>query len=181
MARDYAMRALTIYMMCEEHAHVGLIHHWLGKTHEQQNNLVQAEQEYRRATEIVQKVQDDWSLARCTVSLAEFLLKSGRQEEAMKEALIAVECAQACHDQSLQGQALVVLACIAHCHGNSEATDTYFQQALALLEGTPAARAAVATTYLRFAAILEERGDIQGSLVNMKRAHDFQQSPYEDL
>src|SRR5437762_10358243 len=86
MAREYALRSLALYEMRDEQRLVGLTHQRLGKTLEKQNNLDEAEQEYRRAIAIEQDLNDAVSASTCHTSLAELLSKRGRTEEAEKEA-----------------------------------------------------------------------------------------------
>jgi len=173
MAHHYAMQGLAIYEMREEQRLVGLIHQRLGKTLEKQNDFDAAEAEYRKATDIERGLNDEAATSTCLTSLAELLLKRGNKEEAEKEAQEALNYARASHDAQAQGQALIALAQISHQSDNFSASDTYFSQALELLENSQAHDIA-AGAYFRYANMLEERGDVQRSLGAIKKAYEHQ-------
>ncbi|MBO0780626.1 MAG: helix-turn-helix transcriptional regulator, partial [Ktedonobacteraceae bacterium] len=61
MAREYAMRSLSVYEMRDEQRLVGMTHQRLGKALEKQSNLDEAEQEYRQAITIEHELNDEVS------------------------------------------------------------------------------------------------------------------------
>src|SRR6266851_7943607 len=105
LARDYLMRSLALYEMRDEQRLVGLTHHNLGKTLEKKSDFDGAEKEYREAITIEQEIEDDVSASVCHTSLAEFLLKRGRVDEAEQEAQSALAFANASQDVQTRGQA----------------------------------------------------------------------------
>src|SRR5216683_8204352 len=109
MARDYLMRSLALYEMRDEQRLVGLTHHHLGKTLEKKSDFDGAEKEYREAITIEEEIEDDVSASMCHTSLAEFLLKRGRVDEAEQEAQSALAFANASQDVQTRGQALMAL------------------------------------------------------------------------
>lgn len=173
MARDYALRSLALYEMRDEQRLVGLTHQRLGKTLEKQNELDEAEAEYRRAIAIEQELNDAVAVSTCHTSLAELLLKRGRAAEAEEEAQAALTFARNSGDAQSQGQALIALAQLKHQTGDYEAADELFTQALTLLD-TSHAHEITAGAYFRFANLLEERGEVQRSLNAIKKAYDHQ-------
>ena len=68
---------------------------------------------------------------------------------------------------------MIALAQIRHRAGDFEAADTFFSQALDLLESSHA-HEITAGAYFRFANMLEERGDVQRSLGAIKKAYEHQ-------
>ncbi|HCJ36491.1 MAG TPA: hypothetical protein DHV65_19615, partial [Ktedonobacter sp.] len=173
MARDYAMRSLALYEMRDEQRLVGLTHQRLGKTLEKQNNLDEAEKEYRDAIAIEQDLDDAISASTCHTSLAELLLKRGKTEEAEKEAQDALTFARASEDSQVQGQALIALAQLRHQTKDYAAADELFTQALDLLDSSHA-HEITAGAYFRYANLLEERGEVQRSLNAIKKAYEHQ-------
>ena len=173
MARDYALRSLALYEMRDEQRLVGLIHQRLGKTLEKQQNLDEAESEYRQAIAIEHDLNDALAAANCHTALAELLLKRGNTSEAEREAQKALTCALESADVSAQGHAMLVLANITHQENDYTTADKQFDEAFALLETTRAHDLA-AQGYFRFANLLEERGDVQRSLNAIKKAYGHQ-------
>jgi tetratricopeptide (TPR) repeat protein len=173
MAREFAMRSLAIYEMRDEQRLVGLTHQRLGKALEKQNNLDDAEQEYRRAIAIERELNDEVSASICHTGLAELLLKRNQVEEAEREAQEALTFARASNDPQTQGQALIALAQIRHQTGDFESADQLFTQALEMLDSSNAHEIA-ASAYFRFANLLEERGEVQRSLSAIKKAYEHQ-------
>ena len=173
MAREYALRSLALYEMRDEQRLVGLTHQRLGKTLEKQNNLDEAEQEYRRAIAIEQDLNDAVSASTCHTSLAELLLKRGRTEEAEKEAQEALTFARASGDAQAHGQALIALAQLRHEAKDYAAADELFTEALDLLDSSQA-HEITASAYFRYANLLEERGEVQRSLNAIKKAYEHQ-------
>jgi tetratricopeptide (TPR) repeat protein len=173
MAREYAMRSLAIYEMRDEQRLVGLTHQRLGKALEKQNNLDEAESEYKQAIAIESELNDEVSASLCHTSLAELLLKRGQVEEAEHEAQEALAYARSSNDPQTQGQALIALAQIRHKSGDFAAADESFTQALELLD-TSNAHEIAASAYFRFANLLEERGEVQRSLSAIKKAYEHQ-------
>lgn len=173
MAREYALRSLALYEMRDEQRLVGLTHQRLGKTLEKQNELDEAEAEYRRAIAIEQELNDAVAVSTCHTSLAELLLKRGRTAEAEEEAQEALTFARNSGDAQSQGQALIALAQLKHQTGDYEAADELFTQALSLLDSSHA-HEITAGAYFRFANLLEERGEVQRSLNAIKKAYEHQ-------
>ena len=173
MAREYALRSLALYEMRDEQRLVGLTHQRLGKTLEKQNELDEAEAEYRRAIAIEQELNDAVAVSTCHTSLAELLLKRGRTTEAEEEAQAALTFARNIGDAQSQGQALIALAQLKHQTGDYEAADELFTQALSLLDSSHA-HEITAGAYFRFANLLEERGEVQRSLNAIKKAYEHQ-------
>ena len=173
IARDYAMRSLALYEMRDEQRLVGITHQHLGKTLEKQNDLDQAEQEYRRAIAIERELNDPVAASTCHTSLAELLLKRGNVQEAEQEAQEALNFARLSGDAQTQGQALIALAQLRHHTGDFQAADELFSQALELLDASHAHEIA-ASAYFRFANLLEERGEVQRSLNAIKKAYEHQ-------
>ena len=168
-ARDYAMHSLAIYDMRDEQKMVGLTHQRLGKALERQNDLDQAEREYRQAIAIETELHDEVAASICHTSLAELLLKRGKPDEAQKEAKKAQDFARSSQDAQTQGQALIALAQIHHHRQIFAEADKLFQQALEMLDKAEAHEVA-ATAYFRYANVLEERGEVQASLDAIKKA-----------
>lgn len=173
MAREYAVQSLAIYEMREEQRLVGLTHLRLGKALEKQNNLDGAEKEYRQAIVIERELNDEVSASMCHAGLAELLLKRGQMQEAEQEAQEALRYACASADAQAQGQALIALALIRHQASDFTSADQYFSQALELLD-TSNAHEIAASSYFRFANLLEERGEVQRSLSAIKKAYEHQ-------
>jgi len=173
MARDYALRSLALFEMRDEQRLVGLTHQRLGKTLEKQNDLDEAEKEYRRAIAIEQELNDAISASTCHTSLAELLLKRNKTGEAEKEAQEALTFARASKDAQTQGQALIALAQIRHQTGDFAAADELFTSALEMLDSSHA-HEITAGAYFRFANLLEERGEVQRSLNAIKKAYEHQ-------
>src|SRR5438034_4454398 len=155
MARDYALRSLALYEMRDEQRLVGLTHQRLGKTLEKQDNLDEAEREYRRAIAIEQDLNDAVSGSTCHTSRAELLFKRGKAEEAEKEAQQALTFARASGDAQAHGQALIALAQLRHQAKDYAAADELFTEALNLLDSSQAHEIA-ASAYFRYANLLEE-------------------------
>lgn len=177
MAREYTMRSLAVYEMRNEQRLVSLTHQRLGKTFERQNNLESAEQEYREAISIQRDLHDEVASSICHTSLAELLLKQNRLDEAEHEAQEALHYAKQGNDAEAQAQALIALAEIRHRISDYTDEDEHFIRALDLLDGTNATDIA-ASAYFRYAALLEERGEVQRSLQAIKKAFTYQNSHY---
>jgi HTH-type transcriptional regulator, quorum sensing regulator NprR len=173
MAREYAMRSLAIYEMRDEQRLAGLTHLRLGRAMEKQNDLDEAEKEYRRAIDTLRELKDEISASLCHTGLAELLLKRGMTTEAEAEALQALEYARIGSDVGAQGQALIALALIRHESGDNASSDQHFTEALELLD-TSNAHDIAASAYFRFANVLEERGEVQRSLSAIKKAYEHQ-------
>lgn len=173
IAREYMMRSLAIYEMCDEQRLGGLSHQRLGKTLEKQNDLDGAEREYRTAIAIERDLDDVVTTAICYTSLAELLLKRGQLAEAEEEARCALDCARNSQDAQTHGQALIVLAQIRHQANDFAEADKLFQQALDLLDASNAHELA-ARAYFRYANLLEERNEVQRSLAAIKKAYEHQ-------
>lgn len=173
MARDYMMRSLAIYEMCDEQRLEGLSHQRLGKTLEKQNDLEGAEREYRTAIGIEHNLDDAISSSICHTSLAELLLKRGQLSEAEQEAQHALSFARTSQDAQTQGQALIVLAQIRHQAEDFTGADELFLQALDLLDASNAHELA-ASAYFRYANLLEKRNEVQRSLAAIKKAYEHQ-------
>jgi tetratricopeptide (TPR) repeat protein len=173
LAKDQALRSLAIYQLRDRQLHLGRIHQQLGKTLEKQQKLDEAEQEYLQAVEVVRPLNDEASLARSLISLAELSSKRGDVQRAEREVQEAITLAQASNDAQTQGQALLVLAQLRHQIGDYAGADLAFEQALDLLEQTEAHDLA-ASAYFRYANQLEERGEIQRSLSAIKNAYKHQ-------
>jgi tetratricopeptide (TPR) repeat protein len=173
VARDYMLRSLSLYEMCEEQRLEGLSHQRLGKTLEKQGDLTGAEMEYRVAIGIERELEDAVASALCHTSLAELLLKSGKIQESEQEARHALDFARQAQDAQTEGQALMTLAQIRHQAQDFAEADQLFQQALALLESSCAHELA-ASAYFRYANLLEERREVQRSLDAVKKAFEHQ-------
>src|SRR5258708_7935601 len=93
IARDYLVRSLAIYEMCDEQRLEVLSHQRLGKTLERRGDLDGAEREYRTAIDIEHDLNDAISSSICHTSLAELLLKRGQFSEAEQEAQNALRFA----------------------------------------------------------------------------------------
>jgi tetratricopeptide (TPR) repeat protein len=174
MAREYAVQSLAVYEMRDEQRLVGLTHLRLGKALEKQNDLDSAEKEYRQAIAIERELNDEIAASICHAGLAELLLKRGQVQEAEQEAQEALSFARASSDAQTQGQALIALALIRHQASDFTSADQYFTQALDLLDASHAHELA-ASSYFRFANLLEERGEVQRSLTAIKKAYEHQQ------
>ncbi len=173
IAREYMMRSLSIYEMCDEQRLEGLSHQRLGKTLEKQNDIDGAEKEYRLAITIEQNLDDAVAASICHTSLAELLLRRGQMTEAEQEAQKALEYAQSGHNPQTQGQALIALAQIRHQADDFSGADALFQQALDLLDASHSHELA-ATAYFRYANLLETRNEVQRSLTAIKKAYEHQ-------
>ncbi|MEO7019155.1 MAG: tetratricopeptide repeat protein [Ktedonobacteraceae bacterium] len=173
IAREYMMRSLAIYEMCDEQRLEGLSHQRLGKALERQNDLDEAEREYRIAIAIEQELDDDIAASVCHTSLAELLLKRNQHVEAEQEAQHALRFARTSQDAQTQGQALIVLAQIHHQADDFANADELFQQALDLLDASNAHELA-ARAYFRYANLLEARNEVQRSLAAIKKAYEHQ-------
>jgi tetratricopeptide (TPR) repeat protein len=173
MAREYAMRSLAVYEMRDEQRLVGMTHQRLGKALEKQNNLDEAEQEYRRAISIEHELNDEISASICHTCLAELLLKRNQLDEAELEAQQALQLARSSGDPQTQGQALITLAQINHQRSDFAASDQFFIEALELLDAAQVHEIA-ASAYFRYANLLEERNEVQRSLNAIKKAYEHQ-------
>ena len=173
VARDYMMRSLAIYEMCDEQRLEGLSHQRLGKTLEKQNDLDGAEKEYRIAIDIEHDLDDAVASSICHTSLSELLLKRGNRKEAEQEAQLALDFARNSQDEQTQGQALIALAQIRHQAESFAEADKLFRQALDLLDASQAHELA-ASAYFRYANLLEKRGEVQQSLDAIKKAYEHQ-------
>ena len=172
-ARDYLMRSLAIYEMCDEQRLEGLSHQRLGKTLEKQGDLDSAEAEYRLAITIEQDLDDALSSSLCHTSLAELLLRREKLQDAEVEAQKALDFARTAQDAQTQGQALIALAQIRHQSGDYTGADGLFVQALDLLD-TSHSHELAASAYFRYANLLEERNEVQRSLSAIKKAYEHQ-------
>lgn len=175
MAREYLLRSLAVYEMRDEQRVIGLTHQRLGKTLEKLNDLDGAESEYRQAIAIEEELEDDATSSQCHTSMAELLMKRGNTKEAEREAQAALEAAKRSNEAQAQAQALIALAQLRHNAKDYKGSDTYFEEALGLLESSNAHELA-GNAYSRFAGLLEERGEVQKSLANFKRAYQHQLS-----
>jgi len=173
MAREYAVQSLAVYEMRDEQRLVGITHLRLGKALEKQNDFDGAEKEYRQAIAIERELNDEVAASICHASLAELLLRRGQMQEAEQEAQEALNFARTSSDAQAQGQALIALAQIRHQAGDFASADQYFSQALELLDASNAHELA-ASSYFRFANLLEERGEVQRSLSAIKKAYEHQ-------
>lgn len=173
IAREYMLRSLAVYEMCDEQRLEGLSHQRLGKTLERQQDLEEAEREYRLAIEIEEALDDPVASSTCHTSLAELLLKQNKLEEAEQEAREALTLAATGNDAQTQGQALIVLAQIRHRSADFAGADQLFQQALDLFEAVQAHELA-ANAYFRYANMLEQRNEVQRSLTAIKKAYEHQ-------
>jgi HTH-type transcriptional regulator, quorum sensing regulator NprR len=173
IAREYAVRSLAIYEMRDEQRLGGLTHLRLGKALERRSDPDGAERQYRQAIAIERELNDEVAASICHAGLAELLLKCGRVREAEQEAQEALNFAHASADPQTEGQALIALALSRHQAGDFATADQYFTQALALLDASNAHELA-ASSYFRFANLLEERGEVQRSLSAIKKAYEHQ-------
>jgi len=173
VAREYMMRSLAIYEMCDEQRLEGLSHQRLGKTLEKQSDLDGAEREYRTAIAIEHALDDAVSSSICHNSLAELLLKRGNVQEAETEAQQALNFANNSEDAQTRGQALITLAQIHHQAEDFASADKLFQQALDLLDASHSHELA-ASAYFRYANLLEKRNEVQRSLAAIKKAYEHQ-------
>jgi tetratricopeptide (TPR) repeat protein len=173
MARDYITRSLALYEMRDEQRLFGMTHQHLGKTLEKQNDFDGAEKEYREAITIVEELDDDVAASICHTSLAELLLKRGKKQEAEQEAQEALRFAKQSQNVVTQGQALMALAQIRHDAKDYAAADQLFTEALELLDVSNEHEIA-AGAYSRYAALLEQRNEVQRSLSAFKKAFEHQ-------
>ena len=173
MARDYITRSLALYEMRDEQRLFGMTHQHLGKTLEKQNDFDGAEKEYREAITIVEELDDDVAASICHTSLAELLLKRGKKQEAEQEAQEALRFARQSQNVVTQGQALMALAQIRHDAKDYAAADQLFTEALELLDVSNEHEIA-AGAYSRYAALLEQRNEVQRSLSAFKKAFEHQ-------
>ncbi len=173
MARDYITRSLALYEMRDEQRLFGLTHQHLGKTLEKQNDFDGAEKEYREAITIEEELEDDVAASICHTSLAELLLKRGKKQEAEQEAQEALRFAKRSQNVVTQGQALMALAQIRHDAKDYAAADQLFTEALELLDSSNEHEIA-AGAYSRYAALLEQRNEVQRSLSAFKKAFEHQ-------
>ena len=173
MARDYITRSLALYEMRDEQRLFGMTHQHLGKTLEKQNDFDGAEKEYREAITIEEELDDDVAASICHTSLAELLLKRGKKQEAEQEAQEALRFARQSQNVVTQGQALMALAQIRHDAKDYAAADQLFTEALELLDESNENEIA-AGAYSRYAALLEQRNEVQRSLSAFKKAFEHQ-------
>ncbi len=173
MARDYITRSLALYEMRDEQRLFGMTHQHLGKTLEKQNDFDGAEKEYREAITIEEELEDDVATSICHTSLAELLLKRGKKQEAEQEAQEALRFAKQSQNVVTQGQALMALAQIRHDAKDYAAADQLFTEALELLDESNEHEIA-AGAYSRYAALLEQRNEVQRSLSAFKKAFEHQ-------
>jgi HTH-type transcriptional regulator, quorum sensing regulator NprR len=173
MARDYITRSLALYEMRDEQRLFGLTHQHLGKTLEKRNDFDSAEKEYREAITIEEELEDDVAASICHTSLAELLLKRGKKQEAEQEAQEALRFAKQSQNVVTQGQALMALAQIRHDAKDYTAADQLFTEALELLDSSNEHEIA-AGAYSRYAALLEQRNEVQRSLSAFKKAFEHQ-------
>ena len=173
IARDYITRSLALYEMRDEQRLFGLTHQHLGKTLEKQNDLDGAEKEYREAITIEEELEDGVAASLCHTSLAELLLKRGKKQEAEQEAQKALSFAKQSQNVVTQGQALMALAQIRHDAKDYAAADQLFTEALELLDSSNEHEIA-AGAYSRYAALLEQRNEVQRSLSAFKKAFEHQ-------
>ena len=118
-------------------------------------------------------LDDDAAASLCYSSLAELLQKRGQTQQAEAEAQEALNFARASQDPQMQGQALIALAQIRHSSGDFAGADQLFTQALQMLDASNAHEIAAAA-YSRYGKLLEDRGDITGSLSAIKKALEHQ-------
>ncbi len=173
MAYEYMMRSLAIYSMRDEQRTVGITHQRLGKALEKLSDLDGAEREYLEAIAIEEELDDNVSASACHTSLAELYVKQGNSKGAKREAEAAFEAAQRSGDPQAQGQALIALAQLRHNAKDYKSADELFTQALDLLDSSYSHELA-GMAYSRYANMLEQRGEVQGSLSAFKKAYQHQ-------
>jgi tetratricopeptide (TPR) repeat protein len=173
LAREYAMRSLSVYEMRDVMHLAGLTHQRLGKALEKQDRLDEAERAYQQAIAIETDLGAEAVAAQCSTSLAELLLKRGDVQGAQMQASVALAIAERVHDETTEGQALMALAQIRNVAGDYAGADQACEQALELLDRSQAHEFA-ASAYFRYANQLEARGEVQRSLNAVKKAYEHQ-------
>lgn len=165
----YAQKALALYEMQGNREAQAWIENNLGLVSIKLNQIEQGERHLQHALSLFEELGLQRRKSNLLLSLAELEMKRGVHERAeifARQALASAEGSEELMTAALAHQTIGELTAI---RGDDEVTDQQFAAALALLSRTNASERML-DCHLKYAEILEKRGDWQGALRQLRQA-----------
>ncbi|GEM_PF-2705221 len=134
LARQAAQRSLHLYENRSQERQRGRLTGMYGMMLLDSDNLDQAEQQLKRATDLLTTAGDNDGLALAHANMARLALARGDKQAAGKAAAQAEQLAGEAGDPRILGQILSVTGQIAEQSGDTAAADAAFKRSLSLLE-----------------------------------------------
>ena len=168
-SRAYAQKAITIHELLHDRLAVARAENNLGLVLMRQGDLHQAREHLNRSLSICDEVGAGIGRSHVLLSLAELDLKGRDPDRGKRRAQEALETAEQANDQGDVADAHQLLAQAAESMGLSDVADAEYAAAIATLRTAGLADHLV-TSHVRYAELLETRGDTEGALHQLKLA-----------
>jgi tetratricopeptide (TPR) repeat protein len=168
-ARAYSQKAITIHEILNDRLSVARAENNLGLVLIRQGDLGGARDHLDRSLRIFEETGVELGKSHVLLSLAELELNCHDPDGARKRLEEARELSERNNENGNGGKAHELLGGVAELVGDIGMADREFGQAISILEraGLPEPLVGCLAAY---SAVLEERGDTQGALAQMKRA-----------
>jgi len=168
-ARQHSQKAIHIHELLQDQMSVARAENNLGMVLIRQGELDQAREHLNRSLRICEETGLEVGKGNVLLTLAELDLHGGDPGGARKHANQARELAEKGNERATLSHAHQVLGQIAEGSGAKAEADREFGIAIAILENAALSQRLVSCLAV-YARVLEERGDIDGALAQMKRA-----------
>jgi len=168
-ARQHSQKAINIHELLQDQMSVARAENNLGMVLIRQGDLDSAREHLHRSLRICEETGLEVGKGTVLLTLAELDLHGGDPGGARKHANSARELAEKGNERGTLSHAHQLLGQIAESAGSKAEADREFGIAIAVLEGA-GLRQRLVSCLAAYARVLEDRGDIDGALAQMKRA-----------
>jgi len=168
-ARQHSQKAISLHELLQDQMSVARAENNLGMVLIRQGELDQAREHLDRSLRICEETGLEVGKGNVLLTLAELDLIGGDPGGARRHANSARELAEKSNELGTLSQAHQVLGQIAEGAGMKVEADREFGTAIAILDSA-GLRQRLVSCLAAYARVLEERGDIDGALAQMKRA-----------
>jgi tetratricopeptide (TPR) repeat protein len=168
-SRIYAQKAITVHELLNDRLSVARAENNLGLVLIRQGELDQAREHLNRSLSICEDAGVEVGKSHVLMSLAELDFSDHDPDGARRRLEKALELAEKNHEHSSVAQAHEQLGQVAESIGDEAAADGHYATAIRILENAGHGDREVSCR-AAYAQILENRGDTQGALDQLKRA-----------
>jgi len=177
-SRAYAQKAITIHELLHDRLSVARAENNLGLVFMRQGDLDQAREHLTRSLSICEEVGVEVGKSHVLLSLAELDLNGNDPDGARRRALEALALAESAHENGNAATAHAIVGQAAEVMGQRGAADREFATAIAILRQAGLADQLV-TCLAKYSQLLEQRGDTEGALEQLKLAINATRSDLE--
>jgi tetratricopeptide (TPR) repeat protein/DNA-binding XRE family transcriptional regulator len=168
-ARAYSQKAITIHELLHDRLSVARAENNLGLVLMRQGELEQAREHLDRSLRIFEETGVELGRSHILLSLAELELNGNDPSGATKQLERARELSERNHENGTLAKGHELMGQVAEATGDRSIADSEFRLAIAIFEGANLTEPLIGCL-AAYGQVLENRGDTQGALEQMKRA-----------